>query len=228
MSILHSRTRIPGLVDSSSLFLPTDVDNLRYWFDASQQTGLVDDDLVSTWNCVNNSTWNATASGAARPVYKTNIINGKPVIRFSGSKQLDASPTVKDQKFTKVTWFIVMSRVNAANNDYILGNGNPYTYLQYGNTWYYSSDIGGSNVEFPADVFKLKCAKYDGTNVTLYTNGSQSASIVTGVSCYFSHIGGSSFATNFDIAEILCYDRDLNDTERSNIEVYMNNKYALW
>jgi hypothetical protein len=54
------------------------------WLEADAVTGLADGDAVSTWLDQSPNGNNGTQGTAGnRPVYKTNIINGKPVIRFT-------------------------------------------------------------------------------------------------------------------------------------------------
>ena len=54
------------------------------WLDASQINGLADGDPISTWLDLSGFRRDATSAGAARPTFKTNIVNGKPVARFDG------------------------------------------------------------------------------------------------------------------------------------------------
>lgn len=47
--------------------------------------GLSDNDPISTWYDRSRLNNNATQSGTARPVYKTSIQGGQPVVRFNGT-----------------------------------------------------------------------------------------------------------------------------------------------
>ena len=53
--------------------------------DARRLTGLNDGDAVSTWSDVSGNGRNATGVGTERPLYKTAIQGGQPVLRFDGS-----------------------------------------------------------------------------------------------------------------------------------------------
>jgi hypothetical protein len=50
---------------------------------------LNDDDAVSTWTDSSGNGNDATqGTGSAKPTFKTNILNGEPVIRFDGGDRL--------------------------------------------------------------------------------------------------------------------------------------------
>lgn len=64
---------------------PLSIDNLEIWLDASQITGLSDDDPVATWLDMSGNGNHATQGvGANQPTYKVNIQNGLAVVRFDG------------------------------------------------------------------------------------------------------------------------------------------------
>lgn len=81
------------VVFTSNEFLPSSISNLEMWLDATQIQGLNDGDSVSKWfDRVSGFESVSQSTSAARPVYKTNIQNGKPVVRFDGaSSWLDVS-----------------------------------------------------------------------------------------------------------------------------------------
>jgi hypothetical protein len=60
---------------------PSTVAGLKLWLKADS-LALADGAAVTTWTDSSGNGNNATAVGA--PVFKTNILNGKPVIRFVG------------------------------------------------------------------------------------------------------------------------------------------------
>lgn len=64
---------------------PDSISGLKLWLKADAITGSNDGDSVTTWTDSSGNTNNATQSTAAnKPTYKTNIINGNPVVRFDG------------------------------------------------------------------------------------------------------------------------------------------------
>lgn len=224
-TVQHSRPRNPGKVDIGITDGgPPAVNGLYGWWPVSKQIGYNDNDLMGLLIDYSGNNRNGASSGNYRPTYKTNIVNGFPVARFSGNHYFN----VGNHSLAQATWFLVWSRTNAGNNDAVLiVNGNDYSYLQYGSTWYWS--YGGSTaVAMSAGSFKLKCAKYDNSNVTLYTNGSQDASPASTADCNFLYIGAGGFGLSGDIAEVILFNTNLSDTDRQYIENYVNTKYALW
>lgn len=57
------------------------------WLEASLITGKSDGDTVSTWTDASGHGYDATVGSLASPIYKTNIVNGKPIVRFNGTTQ---------------------------------------------------------------------------------------------------------------------------------------------
>src|SRR5262245_37132262 len=69
---------------ASKAFTPADVSGLVVWLRADA-LGLNDGDPVGTWTDGSGNGRDLTqATAAKKPTYKTNIVNGKPVVRFDG------------------------------------------------------------------------------------------------------------------------------------------------
>src|SRR3990167_214787 len=72
-------------------FKPTDISGLQLWLsadnvDGSNNSTLSDGNAVATWTDLSGNGNHATqATGANQPLFKTGIVNGKPVVRFDGS-----------------------------------------------------------------------------------------------------------------------------------------------
>lgn len=222
----HKRTRIAGKIDSGIIEAgPLNISNLYAWWPIDKQTGYADAGLMSLLTDYSGNYRHAFALGSGRPTYKVNIVNGLPIARFAGNHYFDAG----EINLNLATWFVVWSRTNAANNDMVLcyTAGNDYPYWQNGSEWYYVA-YGHTTVAMAAGSFKLKCGKYDNSNITLYTNGTQDASPASSGDCNFRYIGAGGFALNGDIAEVILFSTNLSDTDRQYIENYINTKYALW
>lgn len=222
----YKRLRIPGLIDSHALagFVPSSLSSCVGWFDVSYETGWNDADLVNLWTDRVAVNGNATGSGGTRPTYKTNIVNGRPILRFSGNHYLSLT-ALKD--YSAATWFFVLSRESTGNSDYMLGNGGTYSYLQYASTWYSSNGVNKILV-FSSGIFMLKCVKYDGVNHTYYTNGSSNGQNTSAAALVYKDIGASGYQLNADIAEVVLCNAALSDSQRIQVETYLNTKYVLW
>jgi hypothetical protein len=66
-------------------FSPADIAGLQIWLKADAITGLNDGEPVATWNDSSINGRNLTqATSTKRPLYKTAVQNGLPVMRFDG------------------------------------------------------------------------------------------------------------------------------------------------
>ena len=82
---------------------PDDIAGLLLWLKADGIVGLSDGDAVATWldETTNNNDF-SQATASFRPVYKTNILNGKPIVRFDGIDNglISANPIIPASDFT--------------------------------------------------------------------------------------------------------------------------------
>lgn len=64
---------------------PLDIPGCVLWLDASQIVGLADGDPVTTWPDLSGGGYDAIqVAPALKPIYRTGIQNGLPVVRFDG------------------------------------------------------------------------------------------------------------------------------------------------
>jgi hypothetical protein len=114
--------------------LPSDFPGLTHWY-RSMDLSLNDGDLVSTWVDRTSNHNDATAAGAARPTFKTNILDGKPALRFAGGDT--TTLTVPSFNCIGTTFAIILLLKTSATSDW-------YHFL----TWqsgYISYDYQSSN-----------------------------------------------------------------------------------
>lgn len=84
MSFFHSL-----IASGRTLYLPTDFNNLEYWYDATQIEGLSDGaEIVSLTDVSGNNKTLTPLSTLRRPTFHLNVLNGYPVIRFATSDNL--------------------------------------------------------------------------------------------------------------------------------------------
>ncbi|HVU80034.1 MAG TPA: hypothetical protein VHD37_01585 [Candidatus Paceibacterota bacterium] len=223
-------------IRQASAFVPSDVSGLVEWLDASQITGKADGDSVATWTDASGNGYDATAVGGS-PTYQTNILNGRPVLRFvaASSQKMRAHPTVN----TPYTLFVV-ARLNGGSNGRILGSiyPNNQNYLcgwwnGFENTMYGEGFVRGGSDSATTNWHQYTC-KGTGSLTTFYDYGVSLASNNSGVAGLNSGLAlggydptGDQELSNFDIAEVIIYNVALSDSDRAAVEAYLYNKYFV-
>jgi len=87
--VLEARNYVQPFDDTgwgSDLLYSPVTTNLLFWLKVDAITGKVDGDTVQTWedSSVNNKDFTNTGGSSTHPTYKTNILNGRPILRFDG------------------------------------------------------------------------------------------------------------------------------------------------
>ena len=170
-------------------FNPTQpvTNGLELWLDASQTTGLVDGVQAAVWPDMSGSGNDATlaaSSTAPYPMYKTNQINGLPVMRFSA----DGNSYFVFNELTNVqTVFWVLNEASYSDYEpFLMGDNTAYDFHRGpgGNIW--SPAYASPNVV--NGTTKLMGSVVDGTAtvlnpgwamISLVTVGNVNASQVT-------------------------------------------------
>lgn len=89
------------------------IGGLIFWGASRKMTGLSDGDAISSWTDFSGLGNHAVqATGANQPIYKTNIINGHPVLRFDGTKWITTPAQPGDSGYTI---YIVFNRTSDAS-----------------------------------------------------------------------------------------------------------------
>lgn len=184
----------------AAVFSPSDIAGLRLWTQADNLV-LSNDDPVSTWADLSGNSNDFTSTTTLRPLYKTNIQNGKPVVRFDGVNDFmeKATPTGLDGG-TGMTIFIIMKNPAITLNcllakwDYQTQGSWMWTTFSTDETRMYTATVlndGGSayNTTTNADMtntFYLLEMVYDGSQgtaanrVKIYKNTTLSTVSATG------------------------------------------------
>jgi hypothetical protein len=203
--------------------------NLALWLRADAITGLNDTDPVATWPDSSGNSNDATQAVAAnRPLYRTNIINGLPVVRFDAANDhMDTPNNVFNANPFSV--FIVFSgTVAAATHRAINDNGG----ANFGIGTDTASIIVFNGAFIGAaglvdDVPVLATYIHDGANASFWVDG-----VLAGTNAQVNTPGRIRLSApvgdtlNGDIAEVLAYTADLT-AQRAAIEAYLTTKYAL-
>jgi hypothetical protein len=101
-------------------FSPAKISNLVGWWPAYGITGLSDDDVIGTFPDQSGNGNDLTqATAGKKPLYKVNVKNGYPTVRFDGADdylQGAFGATIAQP----VTYFIALRIITAASNKYIM------------------------------------------------------------------------------------------------------------
>lgn len=215
-----------------------DSTNPYLWYDISQLTGLSDGQSVQTLTNLRGPTRNAIQNTtSSRPIYRTNRINGKPILEFNGSSDFMKTVyqvTVKQPN----SYFIVYRHYKQGIGWQALFDSNAsvgrqiYNNLSNQRNLYANTDVGSGTVF--SNNFELATIGFNFSNTNLRINGN---------SIYTTNVGNSpqdglTLSARFsaptspnygkvDFAEFIAYDRLVTGTERTNIENYLINKYGL-
>ena len=246
------RARIPGAVDSGvlqAIFDPNSIPGLILWASADVGTytdaGITpaaNDDPVEQWNDrspnINNFSQGILFS---KPLLKTGILNGQPVLRFDGvgvGDFFDIAGFSGGSISTPNTVFIVMDFIAGTFIFDNVAGGAGRTIFGYavcvGGQFSITADGCANSVSYPVTPptgFKLFETVFDGGSSEIRENGLVVASGNAGTNTWDSiRLGRGSQASpssQVDIAEILVYNAALNNSERQSIETLLISKYAL-
>ena len=244
----------PDTSATTSLTANCGISGLSLWLNAADSSSLTSTNLVNGCNISGwadeTGSYPVTQSTAAnQPTYVTNAINGKPALHLNGSQWLyNSSNMGLNADMTIIT---VAATSSPSSQQYALWLGSGVVAEQSRSLGYYGSIyisaqifdtyyINAAGLHAPdANTFVADVATLDSsvTHVVFYRNGSPSTpgtpSTLSGVQNLTAGITlgdfvGHSFGWQGDIAEVLVYNRKLNDTELQQVGVYIADKYGLY
>jgi hypothetical protein len=208
--------------------------------------GMADGGPVSSWADSSGNGHHATMTGSNRPIFKTAIIGGKPVVRFStaGASKLTLASSVPNTGLWLM--FAVMKATGPTVALYTLASsaGSPapgrlgILENSDGRVYWFSQDTVFSVATTTySSAFHILMARYDGANNgNLRVDGTSDATTSGAATTYagiFDSLGwggaGSAYSDG-DIAEIIFYSQGagiMNGTDRANIEAYLGAKYGI-
>jgi hypothetical protein len=202
---------------------------------------LVDGDPVSTWYDSSVNANHATMTGSNRPTFKTAIVNGNPIVRFTsaGLSKLDLTTPISGTEPWIV--FSVMKQATSGRLDALDGNaagGTPHgIFLDTANNAYVWSHYGWQPTSSAlAAGFHILEGICSGPTAGAHFILSDGASVGNGTlnssanSGNYTTIGYDSITPTYcdgDIAELIIYAAALSGTDRQNIEKYLGTKYGI-
>ena len=239
-------------VISAGKWLPTRISGLQLWLKADAglwqdsvggTPAVADSDVVGAWQDFSgNSNHAAQATTSKKPLLKTGIVNGRDVVRFDGTDDwlMGAFGSGLTQPFTVI---IVTRLATAAVND------NAYYSVLDGDDLTNRMNIYKTIVPSP-DVWSIYAgagladgAANDSWNIwSTLANGASSEYWINSVSkaagdagaqnpdgvTVGADAGGVGSWWDGDVAEILIYDPSLSTANRTALENYLNDRYAIY
>ena len=217
---------------------PGGIEDLKSWYDFTDTLNMTrSGDTISQLNDKSITANHGTASGALRPLYVADQINGLGVGRFYHANALNTLTTASTAYGASYTIFVVssadfsMGTIMGDNiNNAILTNQEPWNFrtptavIGCG-MYYYSSAHVGDEYSFYTLRSNAGTATYwERKNLRsyYYLAGSSLGSST------LKDIGGwVTYPYKKDIAEIIIYDRSLSDLEIVLVQEYITAKYGL-
>jgi len=209
---------------------PSDITGLILWLPADQIQGIASGASLSNWTDSSASLSHATQpSAVSQPKYYTNVQNGLSATSWGdGIGQIMVSNT----SITDVCTLCLVGMPSLTTTTRIVGsNNNASRIVNSGNSWAFSR--GGTSVSpigAVVGVWRSVIAFADTANsiCTLtvsqsVTSSSNATSGQTSTDCRIS----SSLTFAGYLGEICVYDRNLFESERSQLNAYFRTKWAV-
>jgi hypothetical protein len=212
-----------------------ELSSILLWLSADSIVGVGNNGAVSNWVDISGLNHPAIQTTSAnRPTYVTNVINGKPVVRFNGNNSfLTISNAL--QGATGAQMFVMLrATTNHPSSAKIPWRFGPNLRSAYPGT------DGSISDNFCSLATWQATPPLSITNFHLYSVASTSngwANWVNGLQMndqtgyfYITNqpcLGSSSSSFSGDMAEVLVYNRLLSSTEQSAVLSYFESKYAF-
>lgn len=222
--------------------IPSDIAGLKLWLKADAITGLSDGNAVTTWSDSSGQGNDATqAVAGSKPLYKTNIINGNPVVRFDGTDDSLNLGDVAAFDFGTNNFSIFMVGKNTTNlpgffaKDTDTGDGNGLYIQRQADKFSYWNGSAYITITMDSEYHLFGIVRsgtganqlelrLDGGSATTGTDARTLSNASNATIGAFSNL---MFPLNGDIAEVIIYDSALSAADRQRIEWYLAQKYAI-
>lgn len=211
--------------------LPNTIANLKAWYKADSLS-LNDGDAISTWADSSGNGFDASSTLTARPLYKVNIVNGKPAILFDGSDD-GFTAAITSVGTRSITCFVVYKTSNAATQQvFISSKSSTAAIFQQSSSKLIVYDAPTSALATDTNwhVVGYTC---NASGTTYYKDGvTEAQTAMTNATVTLDRIGRfqeavPQYSVNGYIAEIVLYSRVLGATEINNVQAYLGAKYGI-
>lgn len=239
-NILFSQTGPGGVGNSSSNLV---------WLSSDQVSGITDGANLSSWNDLSGNGNNLTQPNSNyTPIYKTNIVNGKPTVRFNKTNGRLRKPSFTSFPSTAITEIYV--NMNTESSDGILSyassaHNNDFLLFSSNNLRIYRATHRVSGVSFNDNSWHIGQTSWKSSGGELevwkdgdrsYTNtGHRTGTSITSGGCLSlageqdspdgSYESGQAHFGDF--TEVLVFNTYLNETQHIIIANYLSAKYNI-
>jgi hypothetical protein len=230
----------PGGVGSSTSNL--------VWLEADSLAGLTDGEAITTWSDGSGNNLDFSQPDPAyKPIYKANILNNKPVVRFDKTNGRIRRTAFANFPTTAITTFLVNK--NAENGDGVLsyastGSNNDFLIFNSSSLNLYRGVNRNSGIAINNNSWHIVDASWRSSDGAMafwidgsesYTNTLQTGTSITQNGCLAiageqDAIDGSydaGQAHTGDFAEVIVYNIYLNKAQRIIVTNYLAAKYSL-
>lgn len=206
--------------------------NPLMWLKADS-LALNDNDTVTTWTDQSGNANSPTqATEANKPLYKTNILNGKPVVRGDGSDDYMKKAFTLNQPHTT---FVVFKLITEGADETIFDGENINT-MRFQETAAATDDFriyagAGITITHPSVAnFRIASFRINGASSrasigTTAASGNAGAVNATGITLFANGSNGNN--ANADIAEHIVFSGAMSDANMNLVGSYLAAKYAL-
>ncbi|MFC2086962.1 Calx-beta domain-containing protein [Bacteroidota bacterium] len=210
--------------------------SVKLWLGADLLSGLNNGDNIQTWPDTSGNDNDAIQlTGANQPTYQTNVLNGKPVVRFNGDDFYENILTIASQNMTIYTVFYhdftatfdgpLWQTENVNGSGFFPRYSNNQQYIHYGANWL----TKGS--EFTNNTWYSSIGLYQTGRTELWKDGvlndSQNSNTVGLGDFRIGYRESTGEYFRGDVAELIFFNYDLNDAQRIIVENYLAAKYDL-
>lgn len=221
-------------------------DGLRLHFIADS-IGLNDNDPITSW-ADENAVVTLTPPAGQDPTYKTNILNGHAVARFTPNDGLIGTNVLSDMvdetgftvlaviaNLSTCAWGSVIATDSSSVRDFILSMGSTGFKVTLDAEDHTTRRDGTTDLRGAAHVI---AGRFDGTatEMDVFVDGVNDNSgtptipadvTMNGTNLWIGKAGHTTRYFNGDIAEVVFYDRALTSQEQADVEAYLTDKYGL-
>jgi hypothetical protein len=216
--------------------LPDNISGLLGWYDASYTSSIVEDSAnIMEWHDRNGS--NATLiqnANTFNPLWNIAYQNGLNTIIFDGSNDFVTGPLTAS--LTSCTFIILLKGtggvpVSIGSTGIIYG---PDVLKSYVNSTTSTSTLSITPNQWQICAFTWNKSKLPGINVDFYldreidTEYLGSTITVSETDLYVGNFNGNTgYSFNGNIAEIIIFNREINENEYLNVCNYLKNKWSV-